>query len=85
MDACDPVQFSGITRERFACLQQSASQQLNVVLNGDSGSATDPSGKNTVSWNFDESNSILTLEVTNTPYPCFLVKPRLNAFVASCP
>jgi hypothetical protein len=83
--ACEAVQFAGVTRPRFACLQSSASQQLNLTLNGDSGSATDASGKNTVTWDFDESTSVLTLEVTSTPYPCFLVKSHLNTFVASCP
>jgi hypothetical protein len=79
------MQFAGVTRARFVCLQNSASQQLNLTLSGDSGSATDASGKNTVTWDFDESTSVLTLQVTSTPYPCFLVKSRLDTFVGSCP
>jgi hypothetical protein len=85
LSMCDSVQYQGITRARFNCLQQSASQQLGLDLNGDSGSATDSIGANTVTWNFDEASEILTLQVTETPYPCFLVLPKINDFVASCP
>jgi hypothetical protein len=85
MGPCDPMQFDGITRERFGRLQQSASQQLNVGLTGDSGTATDTTGAYTLSWNFDQSSSVLTLQMIKTPYPCFLVTPHLKAFIASCP
>jgi hypothetical protein len=48
MAGCAPIQFQDITRARFNCLQQAASQQLNVILKGDSGSASDPGGTNTI-------------------------------------
>jgi hypothetical protein len=82
---CDPIEYQGMTRARFKCLQQAANQQLGLNLTGDSGSASDSGGSNTISWNFDEATGLLTLQVTKTPYPCFLVEPKLNAFVAQCP
>ena len=82
---CDSVQYPNITRARFTCLQQSANKQLGLDLTGDSGLATDSTGANTVTWNFDETNEVLTLQVTDTPFPCFLVLPKINDFVASCP
>ncbi|MGD0443924.1 MAG: hypothetical protein ABSA39_08305 [Edaphobacter sp.] len=82
---CDSVQYPNITRARFSCLQQSANQQVGLDLTGDSGSATDSAGANTVTWNFNESTQVLTLQVTKTPYPCWLVRPKIDQFVASCP
>lgn len=85
MSMCDSVQYQSITRAQFICLQQSANQQLGLNLSGDSGSASDSGNTNTVTWNFDEATAVLTLQVTKTPYPCWLVLPKLNEFVASCP
>jgi hypothetical protein len=48
MAGCAPIQFQDVTRARFNCLQQAASQQLTVILKGDSGSASDPGGTNTI-------------------------------------
>lgn len=81
---CPPTTYQGITRDRLASLQQAASQQLGLVISGDIGSATDPGGKNSVSWIYNEVNQTLTLEVMQTTYPCFLVKQLMNSFVASC-
>jgi hypothetical protein len=85
MAGCAPIQFQDVTRARFNCLQQAASQQLNVILKGDSGSASDPGGTNTISWDFDEPTGILTLQATETPFPCFIVDSKIKSFVQSCP
>jgi hypothetical protein len=85
MGACAAIQIEGVTRNRFSCLQQAANQQLNVQIVGDNGSASDASGANTVNWDFDEASGVLTIQATKTPYPCFLVKQRLESFLESCP
>jgi hypothetical protein len=85
MGSCSAIQINGVTRQRFTCLQQNANQQLNVQINGDNGSASDAAGANTIAWNFDEATGLLTVQATKTPYPCFLVKQHLEAFLGACP
>jgi hypothetical protein len=85
MGACPAIQYSNITREQFTCLQQAAAQQLNVAIDGDSGSASDSAGNNVITWDFDETTGTLTLQAVKTSYLCFLVKQKLNSFVGSCP
>ena len=83
MGNCAAIQYQGVPRARFSCLQQAAEQQLNIAIGGDAGSASDPGGDNTVTWDFDEAASVLTLQAVNTGYPCFLVKQKLNSFMGT--
>jgi len=85
MGECSPMQFEGITRQRFTCLQQAAAQQVSVAIDTDSGSASSGDGSLSIMWTFNEATGVLTLQCTKTPYPCFLVSSRLKSFVASCP
>ena len=58
-----------VSRE-FTCLQQAAGQQLDLVISGDSGSESDASGNNTITWNYDETGNVLTLQAVKTSYLC---------------
>lgn len=84
MAACPPVEFQGVTREKFVCLQQLVFEKIQVELTGDTGSASNEEENMEIAWAFDEAAALLRLEVTKSAYPCFLVLPRLKAFVATC-
>ncbi|HEY0760230.1 MAG TPA: hypothetical protein VGD59_13345 [Acidisarcina sp.] len=84
MAGCPAVQFEGVTRDRFTCLQQLVLDKAGVALSGDVGTASNGEENMEISWNFDEAAMVLTLEVTESAYPCFLVMPRLKSFVATC-
>jgi hypothetical protein len=83
--SCPPIQYQNVSRAQFTCLQQAAGQQFNLVISGDSGSASDASGNNTITWNYDETGSVLTLQAVKTSSLCFLVEQKLKSFVGSCP
>ena len=84
MAGCPPVRFEGVTREKFECLQQLVYDKVQVQLSGDVGSASNGEENMEIAWNFDDAAATLTLEVTKSAYPCFLVVPRLKSFVATC-
>jgi hypothetical protein len=77
--------YQGITRTRFASLQKAAREQLNLNLDADSGSASDSKGANSATWNYDEAKQTLTIQVTKSPFPCFMIAIRMNSYVNSCP
>jgi hypothetical protein len=82
--SCSPIQYQNVSRAQFTCLQQAAARQLNLVISGDNGSASDPSGSNTITWDYDGAGGVLTLQAVKTSYLCLLVKEKLNSFVGSC-
>lgn len=82
---CSAIVFKPVTRARFDCLQLAASGQVGIAVEGDSGSSGNSDGSIRIAWDYVEAAETLTLQCTQSPYPCFLVASKLKSFVASCP
>ena len=83
MSACAAQVFTGITREKFTCLQQKAAEQ-EITIDGDQGTTTKDSV--TATWDFDEPSQTLTIQCTSSPWflSCGKINGTIHDFVDGC-
>lgn len=73
--------FAGVTPEHFASLMSEVTKETGLAVSGNSGTAS-KSGF-TVSWNYDPSVGVLTMQVLDKPWivPASVCQSKIQELV----
>jgi len=83
MSQCAAQVFTGVSPQKFACLQGKAATQ-GIAINGDQGSASKDGI--TVAWNYEAGSETLTIQCTSAPFflNCGTINSTIHNLVDSC-
>lgn len=83
MSQCAAQVFTGVSPEKFACLQGKAAAQ-GIAMDGAQGSASKDGI--TVTWDYEAAGQTLTIQCTAAPFflSCGAINSTIHNFVDSC-
>jgi hypothetical protein len=83
MGQCAAQVFTGVSPEKFACVQAKAAAQ-GITISGNQGSASKDGI--TVTWDFEGDSQTLTIQCTAAPFfvSCGTINSTIHNFVDSC-
>jgi hypothetical protein len=83
MSQCAAQVFTGVSPEKFACLQGKAADQ-GITMDGDQGSVSKDGI--TVTWDYEADSQTLTIQCTAAPFflSCGTINSTIHNVVDSC-